>query len=177
VEAIGRFAREYPEVTCSFVAYALDLPTFLLCFDTPENALTVAKAEERDALERRLKIAQLPDRAWMAASWYSSYPPIVDHSWGAGYFAFGLEAELKVDEIEDLAFEDDYPSSQTDDYTEGSVTVVLWKVVERLIASGTFDQLHRSSPFRIGFELHDRPLLVLRILDWPSVVRRADPLM
>lgn len=42
-KVIVRFGREYPEVVCSFFACAVDLPFFLVSFDTPANAISVAQ--------------------------------------------------------------------------------------------------------------------------------------
>ena len=51
---------------------------------------------------------------------------------------------------------------------EGNLRIVLWKAIERLIASDAFAPLCLASPFRVGYQLHERELVVLRILNWPA---------
>lgn len=55
-----------------------------------------------------------------------------------------------------------------DDYAEGNTRIVLWRVIERLIESNAFGQLPLASPFRLGYQMHDDALTVLRILNWPQ---------
>jgi hypothetical protein len=165
VEGIRRFAADYPDAACSFLAYDVDLPFFLLSFDTPGNALRVAQS----AIARRAKMLIHPN-AWRGAQHFSTSPPVLDHSRSVGYFAYHDFASLNVPEVEDLWFAEDYPQDEAaDDFTTGNTRIVLWKVIERLIADGSLRSLRLASPCRLGYEMHDDgELTVLRILNWPT---------
>jgi hypothetical protein len=168
VEAIGRFAAEHPDEICSFFAYDVDLPFFLLSLDTPTNAFKEARQTEHETVEERARRLAHP-LAWQSAEYLSSYPPILDYSYNVGAFAYHDFTQVKLDALEDLEFEPDYPRDERfNDYTEGSTRIMLWRIVERLIADDAMSQLRLASPFRLGYQLHDRPLTVLRILNWPN---------
>lgn len=166
-EVITRFGREHPEVICSFLAYDVELPFFHLSFDTPANAIQVAQRTEQEAIARRATMLVLPT-AWHGAKDFSTQPPVFDYSHSTGYFAYDTFGEVKVEELEDLNFVQDYPQDDWgDDYADGNTRIVLWRVVERLIDSEAFHQLRLASPFRLGYQLHGDALTVLRILNWP----------
>lgn len=167
-ENTRRFAMEHPEVVTSFFAYDVDLPFFLLSFDTPDNALQVSQRIEQDAIARRAKMLALPI-AWQGARHFSTQPPVLDYSYSTGYFAYHNFADIKIDELEDLEFAEDYPQNETaDDYSEGKTRIVLWRVIERLIDSDELRHLHLASPFRLGYQMHDDELTVLRMRNWPQ---------
>lgn len=101
----------------------------------------------------------------------SKAPRVTDYSPDIGYFAYHMYADLNFPELAGFKESETYPQKRNaveDDYIEGHVRIILWKVIERLIASDTFSQLHLASPFRVGYEFHDGDLLVLRILNWPT---------
>lgn len=170
---IVRFASEHPDTICSFFAYDVDLDAgyFLPSFDTPENAIHQAQRQEAWAIQTR---NQMLNQAW---SWrYASNPIKVPHvvssSPDVGYFAYHMYAELHFPELIQLRENADYPPKNNpieNDYVEGNVYILLWKVVERLIASHAFDRLSLASPFLIGYEFHEDELFVLRILNWPTL--------
>jgi len=168
-EALIRFGNEHSGVICSFLAYDVDLPFFHLSFDTPANAVHVAQRTEQEAIVRRARILALPT-AWHGAKDFSTQPPVLDYSYSTGYFAYDAFSTVKVGELEDLHFAEDYPQDDWgDDYAEGNTRIVLWKVIERLIDSEEFHQLRLASPFRLGYQMHDDALTVLRILNWPHL--------
>lgn len=167
---ISAFAREYPEIVCSFFAFDADpcYGYFHVCFDSYENSVQAAKQNEQEAIDRRKNMLQ-GTTAWKHAKYFSSDPRVTDYSPDVGYFAHHMYQEVSFQEMEDLGRSDDYPQREEheDDYLEGNTRIVLWKVIERLIADHAFDQLHLTSPFRVGYQLHDQELVVLRILNWP----------
>ena len=57
-----------------------------------------------------------------------------------------------------------------DDYLAGNTRIVLWKVLERLIQEQVFSQLNMAPLFRLGHQLYEKELVVLRILNWPILV-------
>jgi hypothetical protein len=168
-EAVARFATAHPDETYSFFSYDVDLPYFLLSFDTPANAIEVAQRTEQEAIARRAKMLTLPD-AWHGARHFSNRPPVLDYSYSGGYFAYHAFVDIKIDELEDIGFAENYPrDDHGDDYAEGNTRIILWRVIERLIASDVFRQLSLASPFRLGYQMHDDALTVLRILNWPQI--------
>lgn len=169
MDTIRRFASEHPKEVCSFFAYDVDLPFFLPSFDTPENALRVAQQTEQNAIARRAKMLTLPT-AWRGARHFSTSPPVLDYSYSTGHFAYHIFADIKIDELEDLQLAEDYPQDEAaDDYAVGKTRIVLWRVIERLIDSGELRHLPLASPCRLGYQMHDNELTVLRILNWPQV--------
>lgn len=168
-ETIGRFAAEHAEEVCSFFAFDVDLPSFLLSLDTPQNALQVAQRTEQEAIAERAKMLALPI-AWRGARYFSTRPPVLDYSYSTDFFAYFNFADITIDEVEDLHFAEDYPQDESaDDYAEGNTRVVLWRVIERLIDRDALGSLRLASPFRLGYQMHDDDLTVLRILNWPQI--------
>lgn len=169
---IEQFAAEHPDSLCSFFAYDIDQNAgyFLPSFDTPENALKQAQQNEQRAIERREKLLLQP-WSWRTASITCKFPQITDYSPDIGYFAYHIYAEIDFPELAAFKESDMYPQPENevdDDYIEGNIHIVLWKVIERLMAGKVFSQLRLSSPFRVGYQLHEKELLTLRILNWPQ---------
>lgn len=170
---IRRFAQEHPDVTCSFFAYDTD-PSygyFLPSFDTFENSLQQAQKNEQQVIERRKKMLT-QEWSWKSVSYISKSPRVTDYSPDVSCFAYHMYADLRFPELTELKESEAYAQKRNeveDDYIEGNVRLILWKVIERLIVSNTFSQLHLSSPFRVGYQFHEEDLLVLRILNWSSI--------
>ena len=167
-ETLAAFATEYPAETCSFIAIAVDFPSFFFSLDTPDNGLRVAQQTEQEALARRAKMLTLPT-AWETASAFLAEPPVLDYSYDSSLFAYESYSQLRIDALEDLGLAEDYPRNETgEDFAEGNTRIVLWRVIERLIAGGALQSLRLASPCRVGYHLHDEPLTVLRIVNWPT---------
>lgn len=169
---IRQFATEHSDVTCSFFAYDTDPGHgyFLPSFDTYENSLQQAQKNEQWAIEQRQKMLS-QDWSWNSASYLSKSPRITDYSPDVGYFAYHIYAEFHFPELVEFRENESYPQKRNDaedDYLEGHVRIILWRVIERLIMNDAFAQLRMSSPFRVGYQFHDEDLLVLRILKWPG---------
>jgi hypothetical protein len=127
----------------------------------------VAQRTEQEAIARRAKMLSSP-HAWHGARHFSSQPPVLDYSYSSGYFAYHAFVDIQVDELEDIGFVAGYPHDvHSDDYAEGNTRIILWSVIERLIAGDAFHNLSLVSPFRLGYQMHDDALTVLRILNWP----------
>ncbi len=175
---IQQFAAEHPDVTCSFFAYDTDPKEgyFLLGFDTLENSLHMAQENEQRAIKRRNQMLT-HEWSWRHARSFLHTPRLTDYSPDVSYFAYHMYAQLNFQELVDLSESDNYPQPHNnieDDYIEGNTRIILWKVVERLIASNIFDQLHLSTPFHVGYALHeDDQTTVLRILNWPNLTQNA----
>ena len=170
-ETIRHFAAQYPDVTCSFFAYAVNpiYGEFLISFETAEHSLEQAQENEQEAIKRRNQMLTLP-QAWRGAQYFSTHPVVTEYSPDTGLFAHPIYAHIQVSELDELSASGVYPrgGETEDDYIEGNARIVLWKVIERLIASDAFSPLTLASPFRVGYQVHDEALVVLRILNWPQ---------
>ena len=170
LDGIARFAEDYPDAVCSFLAinYNTDAGFFQLSLDTPDNALREAQRNEREAIERRRKMLA-PEWAWRSARYFTVNPRVVDYTPHAGAFAFHVGAGLEIDVLRQLQGSEDYPESREseDDYAQGNVRVVIWRVVERLVEADVVAKLRRAAPFRVGYQIDDDELVVLRMLTWP----------
>lgn len=169
---ILQFAAEHPDVTCSFFAYDTN-PTygkFLPSLDSYENMLRTAKADEQRAIANREKRLSR-EWSWRVARYHTH--SVSDSSPNVGYFAYHIYAKIHFKELEELSESGAYPqttSEAEDNYLDGNVRIVLWKVVERLIEASAFAPLCLSSPFRVGYQFHDDShFVVLRLLNWPEV--------
>jgi hypothetical protein len=168
---IQQFAAEHPDVTCSFFAYETDPIEgyFMLGFDTYENALRMAQENEQRAIKQRNQMLT-QEWSWRHARSMLQSPRLTDYSPDVSYFTYPTYVQLDFQELCDLFESENYPqpaNSVEDDYIDGNVQIVLWKVMERLIASEAFAPLHLSAPFHVGYQLHTDGLVVLRILNWP----------
>lgn len=170
---ILQFAAEHPDVLCSFFAYDTDPKEgyFFLGFDTYEHSLKMAQENEQRAIEHRNQML-LHGWSWRTASLAFKTPGLTYYNPDVSSFAYPTYARIDFAELVELSESESYPQPNhdfEDDYIEGNTRIVLWKVIERLIASHVFDHLHLASPFYIGYALHeDYQTPPLRILNWPN---------
>ncbi len=170
-EAIERFAKEHPDVQCSFFAYSADPISgeFAISIDTPENALQQARKEELRVYQWRKGWLATPDASKYTHE-YLKKPNSTDYTSIVDYFQFAFYEYFMFDGWTTFFDSDSYPESQPleDDYLAGNVRIIIWKVFERLIQEQVFSQLNTTSFFRLGYYFHEEDLIVLRILNWPT---------
>lgn len=175
---IVRFAQEHPDVSCSFFAYDTD-PTygyFYLSFDTPEHALE--EAQEYERLIRSHRYSTLSDEEmWRYAEMVLKNSTLITYGPDAGGFAYPEYDRIIFNELDALSVispEEDPELAPLirEGYLNGNVYRMLWKLSERLVASGVFKHLRLASPFRIGLQFHEDRIVVLRILNWPAASTR-----
>jgi hypothetical protein len=170
---IRQFAAEHPDVLCSFFAYDTNpaYGEFLPSFDSYENMLRMAQEDEQRAIISRREQMQRQEWSWRWAHYVLR--SVSDSSPDVSAFAYHIYAEIRSAELEALSVSGTYPQNNDeseDDYINGNVRIVLWKVVERLIAAEAFAPLRLASPFRVGYQFHDDGhFIVLRLLNWPQV--------
>lgn len=169
--AIREFARDHSDELFSFFAYHAVYYEgyFQLCFDTLSNSLAVAQRTEAEAINRRAKMLST-NEAWRGAAYFTSSPAVAEYAQETGEFAWCLPAEIEFKEVHDAFVGGNYPGGDeaSDEYIDGSTRIVLWQVLERLIAANAFDDLRLASPFRVGYQLSGDSLIVMRILNWPA---------
>jgi hypothetical protein len=168
--AIRQFADEHPDEPICFFAFDTD-PRYgyvLIAFDTFANNVRQAKIVEAFAIEERRKYLLSKD-AWRSAKYMLSSPVLGAFSTNSSGFAYPQYAEVQFPEWRQLAEQGSYPVglAHEDNYLNSSVRLVLWRVAERLVAERAFDGLRLSSPFMVGYGIHDEAEAILRLLNWP----------
>jgi hypothetical protein len=163
---IRRFDQEHPGEAVSFFFFTVDVEFtgVGLNFDTPANSLRRAKAHERYEVEYRNRLFA-SERGWQQARYFVTHPSrqIDDFNrrgpWQHDVFEF----------VELAAWAEYFNGGEETPELEERIIAALWRVVDRLVEARAFDALRRAAPFRIGFAFHDAEMVVLRILDWPSL--------
>lgn len=167
--AILQFATEHPDEIFSFFAYYTEpyYGNFLLFLETYANALKAAQENEQQAIARRKSMLRT-EGMWISAKSFTTHPSVTYHAPSVGNLTSTYFANIQFDGWEEFAESEEYPKGQewNDDYLEGNVRIVIWKVVERLIEEDIFEELRLASPFFIGYEVHDEEMVILRILHW-----------
>jgi len=171
LSALRRFTVEHADEICSFFAYAVDpyAAGYEVCLDIYTNGIRAAMQHERRTFGRRHEGAKRP-QGWKQAHHWLDIPRIVDYTPSAGSFAFAGYASGEIEQWEAYLTEDEKHPHKEDEnsYLEGNWRIAIWRAIEQLIKMQAFDGLRLSSPFRLGYELHDEELVVLRILNWPT---------
>lgn len=171
--AIARFARTSPRaVVCSFF-FDCDEPRYgrmAISLDTLENNVRSAKKQEQRAVERRRK--NLSGKlTWQWAKYQLRTPVLSPFNTNGGDFAFQQFAVVEFPAWRKLAKKGGYPvgAAHEDDYLESNARLVIWRVIERLVADGAFEPLTLAAPFMVGYSIHDQESAILRLLNWPAV--------
>jgi hypothetical protein len=173
-KALQDFAEEYPGTKCCYFAFDSE-PRYgdvLLCFDTTSNSQQSAQRRQQSAIDRRLKMLT-GERAWEHASYFLKHPVLVPFGDDTGNFAFIGYREVSFPEWKQFADSTKYPSAKknADDYLDGNFRILVWKVIERLVLERAFDCLSMSSPFMIGYGIHDQEMSIVRMLNWGNETR------
>jgi hypothetical protein len=175
-EAIARFATEHPDLLCSFFAYYADPLSgeFAICIDTQEHALQQAKKEEFRVCQRRERRLHSPS-AWRRAQLTIELPRLTEYSPLVDYFHFAFYSSTTFADWTPFFDSKSYPQQRPgeDDYLAGNTRIVLWKVLERLIHEQVLSQLNLAPLFRLGYHFHEKELVVLRILNWPTLPKEG----
>lgn len=175
-EAIERFAKEHPDLLCSFFAYSADPLSgeFAISIDTQEHAWQQAQKEELRVCQRRERRLQSP-LARKYAQITIELPRITEYSSYVDYFHFAFYSYFTFAGWTAFFDSESYPEQVPgeDDYLAGNTRIVLWKVLERLMQEQAFSQLNMAPLFRLGYQLHEKELVVLRILNWPILTKEG----
>jgi hypothetical protein len=172
VAAIQRFAREHLGVAVCCCFFDCDSPQYghlSISFDTAANNARVVKDLERYAIEKRAEYLR-GKLTWQWAKHQLGTPVLSPFNTNGGDFEFREFAEVKFPAWVELAEKGDYPkgAAHEDDYLESNARLVMWRVVEQLVAENAFAPLALASPFLVGYSLHDQEEVILRLLNWPS---------
>ena len=169
-DSIRRFALEHPECVCSFFAYMATSVYIDICLDSAQNGLSEAQKYQESWIGSRAKDLVTED-AWKIEQEYLARS-MFTHSGSVGDFEFNPFERVHFLDWETFRRSPCYPECQKDndpDYLTGHVSLILWRVLERLHEAKIFQQLNLASPFRLGYEDYDdvRGLVVVRIMNWP----------
>jgi hypothetical protein len=170
---ISEFIHAHKDEICSFFAY--DIPeapigSFFLSFDTLLNAINKAQDYAKKAESRQEQFLRFP-HAWKTASQYTDQQSLTSFSPNTGDFKYAEYGLIDFPEWENVNFEE-LPQKEymhQDDYLTGNIRVILLKVIRQLVRENVFAQAKMSSPFYIGYQLHDENMVVQYILNWPKV--------
>jgi hypothetical protein len=171
---IRKFGREYPNENICAMFFDSE-PRYgyvVLAFDTFENSIRSAKEMENFAIKSRNRNLNDAD-AWCNARYQINTPVLSVFNTNSGDFVYPDYAEIEFKAwqrlVESKNYSKKYPKrfDQDDDYLDGNVRILLWKVVERLIATKSFQPLKLASPFIVGYAFHDEEEVILRVLNWP----------
>ncbi len=93
---------------------------------------------------------------------------ILPFSNNTGDFKYSIFSKIIFEGWEEYSESDEYPQDEIsgDDYLEAHLSVVFWKVFDKLIEENQFQKLKMASPFYLGFSFHDEDQLILRIINW-----------
>jgi hypothetical protein len=156
-------------------------------FDTLDNSLLQAKRHEVNLVKRW--------REWFGDDSQQHDPQFFRPAWELAYTSFSspLRSRERIDDYnvfgnfkyegystidfadwrayfesdEFMATDSSEDEPRKPDPFEGNVILLIWRVMERLLNENVFQRLTLASLFRVGFQLHDAELVVLRILNWP----------
>ncbi len=176
-ETIRGFALEHPECVCSFFAFDCDAVygDVNINLDSAQNGFAEGQKYQDESIKWRTeKLVDADSWRWAQAYFALS---MVEHSISVSEFEFSCYGRRQFREWETFAFSSCYPKRERDDdpgYLTGHVTLILWRVLERLHDARIFEQLNLASPFRLGYEYHDdaRGLVVTRIMNWTQFESR-----
>jgi hypothetical protein len=167
---IRRFAEEHPSESFSLFAYTVDseFTGVGLNFDTAANSLQKAKAHQQYEVGYRNRMFT-KERSWEHAQYFVANPSRqIDDFNRDGAWQYDVIAFVH------LAAWDEYcHGSEETPELMGRIIMALWRVTDRLIEVKAFDRLRRAVPFRLGYSFHDDNLVVMRILDWPTIVEEG----
>ncbi len=167
-EAVGRFAREHPGETCSFLGFAVGscFGEVVIAFDTPANGL--ARARRHEALVVRSRNRTLATEfGWRNAGFHLNRLPIVAHAPSSAEFAYPEFARMHFADWEPYFLDRGTPGEAD---PTGKVAVLLQGVANAVVDRGLLRRLDLASPFYVGgeFAREDLGLVVLRATNWPS---------
>ena len=174
VRAISEFATQHADELFRYFAFDCNAEygEILLCLDTEENSITQAKKHEAYVSERRHKLSYDDTESLEWAINTIKNPiagPVLPYNNNTGDFRYqGFAGVSFLDEWEEFSLSDDYPgefADSEDDYLECKAAVLFSRVIDALVEQNAFDCLKRTSPFLVGFALHDGPQLVVRLLN------------
>lgn len=180
-DIIGQFSHQHPQEICSCIACAC-MPgrdEFLLSIDTWNNSLSKARKWEATIVAERIReMTQEPEKdsgelePWQHALSVTKWQQILDYNSSVNQFAFSFSIPGTTQWFDGWRDRNHCLSiGEEDGYLAGSICLVLWKVMERLIADEVFARLRLSSPFRVGYQFYFEDLVIVRLLNWPQLER------
>jgi hypothetical protein len=176
IRAIREFVEQHPNELFNYFAFDCnaDYGEILLCLDTLDNSIAESKKHETYLSERRREELAYDNKhtlRWAIDSLENPVTgPVLPFNNNSGNFRYQGFAEVSfLDEWQDFVLDDDYPGQFEDskaDYLESYASVMFYRVIDALVEKDAFDGLRKSSPFLVGFDFHDGPQLIVRIINW-----------
>ncbi|PUA36615.1 hypothetical protein C8Z91_24860 [Paenibacillus elgii] len=169
VSAIKQFSAEHANEEICYFAFDSE-PYYgyvLLCFDTTENSVIEAKRSAERALDFTAQSIE-KGMNWQMANSYMTGANLLPFTNNTGDFKYQGYTQVDFQGWQEFADSDAYPKgySEDQDYLEGNLSIVFWKVIDRLIRENHFSVLKMASPFFVGYGFHDKDQVLLRIINW-----------
>ncbi len=168
--AINNFSAEHPDEEVCYFAFDSE-PYYgyvLICFDTSDNSISEAKLSAQRSLRRVTEFIQT-DCDWQMAKSTMNSANELPFTNNTGDFKYQGYSEVNFEGWQEFAGSEDYPAGDfegADDYLEGNMAIIFWKVIDRLIKEGRFSFPRMASPFFAGYGFHDEDQVLLRMLNW-----------
>jgi hypothetical protein len=170
VAAIDKFIKEHASDEVCYFAYDSDPYNeyVLIAIDTSDNSFVKAKRYSQTSVERVKHFLQ-HGWDWQMANSMMISASALPFTNNTGDFKYRDFANIRFEGWQEYADSDIYPQGEfedADDYLEGNMAIIFWRVIDRLIQENQFSKFRMSSPFYVGYGFHDEDQILLRILNW-----------
>jgi hypothetical protein len=171
IRAIHEFASSSTEV---FRQFAFDCnPDYgevLFCLDTEASSKRFAR-EHGDTLatDRAKRVNYVDHLEWAISAIERPDMPVVPFNNNVGDYSHQGFADYSFAGWNDFRFSDQYPGefeSSKNDYLSCVASVLLSHAADKLVEREAFGSLRITSPFLVGFQLHDGFHTLVRIINW-----------
>lgn len=183
IDELADFVAEHEHETFSHFAFDCthDSGQILLCLDTPEQSRLAAIATEeyfRKDVRERLDEDDRYDVMGAVNTVARRMLPVLPFGDNTGDFAYQGFAGIRFDDWEEFALDDRYEAHSRAtvegfkivpkdfDYLKSRVVMLLTHAIDELVEADAFSPLRKTSPFLLGFGLHDGPQVLTRIINW-----------
>ncbi|EMI24679.1 hypothetical protein [Rhodopirellula europaea] len=175
IQHLESFAEENPDELLSHFAFDCnpDFGSILLCLDTQENSIAVAKETEQYTTQIRASRLAYEDEHCIEYAINTirnqTSGPVVPFNNNTGDFEHQGFADVDFDDWQTYRFSDDYPGEfdgSGEDYLQSKVAIMLSRVVDQLVSCDAFACLNKTQPFLVSVGFHDGTHLVIRIINW-----------
>lgn len=169
---LRRFRQEQGSTIISMLCFDTEPHAGYVLIDLETSAHALAQNRKRAVLRQEQRLALLSKvDAWKLAEYEIEHEQPTDYG-PSGPYAFEEYGHAEFPSWEDFSYRENYPDHDPvhrTDFLEGHVRLILWRVIDRLVAEDAFDGMPLNAPFRLCYQFHDKPAVTVRIINWPSL--------